>query len=198
LPTARQQFNFSQANFPITVGVDNFEIMDEAINASIGLMRNIRGLKPGDENNFTMVKSDGVLNILRDNTTTIRIATIGIGFITLLGAAIGLMNIMLVSVTERTMEIGLCKALGATRKNILLQFLTESIVICQLGGVIGVILGILAGNVVALFTGGGFIMPWLWITIGLITCVIVGIVSGIYPAIKAADLDPIEALRHEG
>jgi putative ABC transport system permease protein len=120
-----------------------------------------------------------------------------IGIITLFGAAIGLMNIMLVSVTERTREIGTLKAIGATSNNILLQFLVEAIIICQLGGILGVILGIIFGNVVSIYIGGSFIMPWLWILTGLGFCLVVGLISGIYPAFKAAAQDPIEALRYE-
>ncbi|MCX6186360.1 MAG: FtsX-like permease family protein, partial [Bacteroidetes bacterium] len=120
-----------------------------------------------------------------------------IGFITLLGAAVGLMNIMLVSVTERTREIGIRKALGATKGAIKSQFLIEAIVICQLGGLGGIILGISIGNIVSSFVGGGFIIPWLWVTGGIILCVLVGVISGIYPAIKASKLDPIDALRFE-
>ncbi len=120
-----------------------------------------------------------------------------IGFITLLGAAIGLMNIMLVSVTERTREIGIRKAVGATSQDIKNQFLIEAIVICQIGGLLGIILGILIGNLISIFTGGSFIIPWMWIIFGVILCVLVGLISGIYPALKAAKLDPIESLRYE-
>ncbi|MCF8229307.1 MAG: FtsX-like permease family protein, partial [Bacteroidales bacterium] len=120
-----------------------------------------------------------------------------IGAITLLGAAIGLMNIMLVSVTERTQEIGIRKALGANRRIIRNQFLVESIVIAQLGGILGIVLGIVIGNVVTLIIGGAFIIPWLWIILGVSLCFLVALISGIVPASKAARLDPIESLRYE-
>jgi putative ABC transport system permease protein len=127
----------------------------------------------------------------------VSLAAVVIGVVTLLGSVIGLMNIMLVSVAERTREIGVSKALGARSSTIKQQFLTEAIMISLIGGVIGVILGMLAGNVVALFSDTAFIVPWLWIGVGVSLCAVVGIISGIYPAIKASKLDPIEALRYE-
>jgi putative ABC transport system permease protein len=120
-----------------------------------------------------------------------------IGLITLLGAAIGLMNIMLVSVTERTREIGIRKAMGATKRVIRNQFLVESIVIGQLGGALGIVLGILIGNILSLLIGSAFIVPWVWIITGVILCFGVALISGIIPAQKAANLDPIESLRYE-
>ena len=132
-----------------------------------------------------------------ENIKYVTIAATIIGIITLLGAAIGLMNIMLVSVTERTREIGIRKAMGATSKAIKWQFLMEAVVICQLGGVLGVVLGILAGNLMSLIVEGEFIIPWLWMVSGIVLCICVGLVSGIYPASKAAKLDPIESLRYE-
>jgi putative ABC transport system permease protein len=116
---------------------------------------------------------------------------------TLLGAAIGLMNIMLVSVTERTREIGVRKALGATSKNILTQFLVEATIICQLGGIFGIFLGVMAGNIVTIYAGGAFLVPWAWIFLALVVCTAVGLLAGIYPAMRAAQLDPIESLRYE-
>jgi putative ABC transport system permease protein len=150
-----------------------------------------------EENNFEIIRSDNLAQMLIENIKYVTIAATIIGIITLFGAAIGLMNIMLVSVTERTREIGIRKAMGATQKAIKWQFLMEAIVICQLGGLLGILLGILAGNLMSLIVGGEFIIPWLWITIGIGLCIGVGLASGIYPASKAAKLDPIESLRYE-
>jgi len=141
--------------------------------------------------------SDNIVNELIDNLKFISVAATIIGLITLFGAAIGLMNIMLVSVTERTHEIGIRKAMGATRSVIKRQFLSEAVVIGQLGGIVGIVLGILAGNILSLILGTAFIIPWLWIVLGVILCFIVAIISGSYPAIKASKLDPIESLRFE-
>ena len=137
------------------------------------------------------------MKMLEENTAIIRTATIGIGLITLLGAAIGLMNIMMVSVQERTKEIGIRKALGASQKIIRIQFLMEAILICQLGGIVGIILGIIAGNFISFFTGSAFYVPWFWITLGFLICLAVGLFAGLYPAIKASRLDPVESLRYE-
>jgi putative ABC transport system permease protein len=135
--------------------------------------------------------------MLGDNLYQVQVAGMLIGIVTLMGAAIGLMNIMLVSVTERTREIGVRKALGATKAFIRLQFLVEAVLISVIGGIVGILLGIGIGNLVSAFIGGGFIIPWLWITVGVVLCFVTGVVSGIYPAIKASNLDPIESLRFE-
>ena len=195
--TERRLYGYADKNYGITVAAANALELDDAISNAIGLMRNIRQLKAAEENDFETFQADSLLNMLKENTATIRIATILIGLITLMGAAIGLMNIMLVSVTERTREIGINKALGATRANILSQFLTEAVLICQIGGIVGIVLGLAMGNGVALLLGGKFIMPWAWIILGFIMCMIVGLASGLYPALKAARLDPIESLRYE-
>lgn len=160
-------------------------------------MRNVRKLKIADSNDFEIQKSDGILNQLKSMTTSLRWGTIIIALLTLLGASIGLMNIMLVSVTERTREIGIRKALGATRRNIRFQFLIEAIIICLIGGIAGIFLGILMGFGVSLLVGGQFLIPWNWMALGFTMCIVVGLISGLIPAIKASRLDPIEALRYE-
>lgn len=190
-------YGYADKAYNISVAVNRPEEMDESINHAIGVMRNVRRLRVSDPNDFEIRKSDGILTTLKDMTSTLRWSTIVIAMLTLLGASIGLMNIMLVSVTERTREIGIRKALGATRSNILVQFLVEAIAICLLGGVIGVSLGILMGYGVSIIVEGRFLIPWMWMLLGFSVCIVVGLISGLYPALKAASLDPIEALRYE-
>ncbi|MGB3946399.1 MAG: ABC transporter permease [Bacteroidia bacterium] len=197
LNNVRQYFSVPNMTFTINVLTNNAQLMEAAINEAIGTFRVIRNVHITDDNNFEITKSDNLASML---IGLIGKATAGatiIGIITLLGAAIGLMNIMLVSVTERTREIGIRKAIGATKSVIRSQFLVEAIVICQMGGLLGIFLGIVIGNIISFQLGVGFIVPWLWIIGGIILCMIVGLFAGLYPAIKASKLDPIEALRFE-
>ncbi len=187
----------ANTNYSIVGAVSNSLEMDDAVSAAIGTMRNVRRLKASEENDFNIRKSDGILETLKDMTTELRLITIVIAFLTLLGASIGLMNIMLVSVTERTKEIGIRKALGATRFNVLFQFLVEAIIICLMGGLVGILLGMGMGLAVSMSVDGQFVMPWQWMFLGIMVCIFVGVVSGLYPALKASRLDPIESLRYE-
>ncbi|HRI28531.1 MAG TPA: ABC transporter permease [Chitinophagales bacterium] len=197
LMNARQEYANAQTTYVITVSVNNAYQIEEAIAEATGLMRSIRKLYFSEEDDFDISKSDKLASILIEQSEYVTTAATVIGIITLLGGAIGLMNIMLVSVAERIREIGISKALGATRQTVVTQFLVEAIVICQIGGILGVILGIAAGNGVSILIKGPFIIPWLWIVGGIAICFVVGIVSGLYPAIKASNVDPIEALRYE-
>lgn len=194
---ARQRFSRPNASYSINVHVANGEKLEAAIDEATGVFRIVRQVNVGDEDSFDISKSDNLANMLFDSLSYLRLAAVIIGAITLLGAAIGLMNIMLVSVTERTREIGIRKAIGATKHTIRNQFLAEAVVIAQLGGILGIILGIAIGNALALSIGTSFIVPWRWIIWGVGLCVIVALASGIIPAVKAAKLDPIDALRYE-
>ncbi|MEI6696788.1 MAG: ABC transporter permease [Bacteroidota bacterium] len=193
----RQYFPRPNMSFSISILVNDPLKMDVAIDEAVGVFRVIRAVNIGEENNFDASKSDNMAQSFIENMKYVTMAASIIGMITLLGAAIGLMNIMLVSVSERTREIGIRKSMGATKNLIKNQFLVEAVVIGQIGGLLGIILGILVGNIVSFAIGSSFIIPWLWIISGFILCLFVGLVSGIYPAVKAANLDPIESLRYE-
>jgi putative ABC transport system permease protein len=185
-------------NYRLTVGIQDPTQMDFAMGEATGLMRKIRGDDVGKENTFDLEKSETLAQEMESITSGLRFGGFGVGFITLLGASIALMNIMLVSVTERTREVGVRKALGATPLRIRQQFVIEAIVVCLLGGVGGVILGIIIGNLISSAIGiDAFVIPWFWMFVGMTICVFVGLFSGWYPASKASRLDPIESLRFE-
>jgi putative ABC transport system permease protein len=194
----RRFFNSNpNASFNIQVKVTDIKLIDGAIGEATGSFRTIRKLTVTESDNFMIDKSDSFAEMLIRNLSFITIAALLIGVITLVGAAIGLMNIMLVAVTERTKEIGLVKAIGGKRRNVRYQFLYESIIISLLGAGIGIVLGILLGNVVGILLSTSFVVPWDWVITGVVICSLVGLLAGLYPAIKAARLNPIEALRYE-
>lgn len=193
----RRVFNRPGASYQVGVAVKDIKQMDAAQGEAIGAFRVIRSLAINEEDNFVISKSDSIAEMLFASLGKVNLFAVVIAFITLFGSAIGLMNIMLVSVAERTREIGVTKALGATSHTIRTQFLYEAIIISVMGGLIGVFMGMLLGNIVSALLKSAFIIPWLWILIGVSLCAAVGLLSGIYPAYKASKLDPIIALRYE-
>ena len=195
--TARQYFSRPNMNFNITVMPFKAINLDLLTGEAEAVFRVVRSLDPRDESDFNVTRSDNLVALLLKNIKYVTLAATLIGIVTLFGAAVGLMNIMLVSVSERTREIGVRKAIGAKPRTIKNQFLFESILIGQLGGIFGIILGILIGNIVSSMLKSSFIIPWLWVIMGVAVCFIVGVVSGYAPALKAASIDPIEALRYE-
>ena len=173
------------------------EMMDAAMEETIGRMRVIRGVKPGEENNFELSTNDSFQSITDSFTGTLTTGGVVIGLIALLSAGIGIMNIMLVSVTERTREIGIRKSIGAKRRDIMRQFLLEAFFLCQIGGFLGIFLGALVGNAVAIYFDITAVFPMDWAIIGVIMVTVIALVFGGFPALKAARLDPIESLRYE-
>lgn len=197
IQVARSIFSMPNINYDINVMVGRKETLGQASDNATIAMRKIRKLSPVQENNFGVERSDDLISRLLSNTEVLRISAWVIGIITVFGSSIALMNIMLVSVTERTSEIGIRKSLGAKRTTIAWQFFTETLVIGQMGGIVGIILGILVGFGISKAIEFNFVIPWMAITAAFITTFIVAIVSGLYPAIKASKLDPVEALRYE-
>lgn len=195
--TARKLSEGRRLNYEATIAVNDLTKMDYVVGAATGLMRAIRRDPVKQENSFVIKMNKSLVERMAEMTGYLRAGGFAIGFITLVGASIGLMNIMLVSVTERTREIGVRKALGATPLKIRQQFLIEALVICQMGGIAGIILGIVIGNLTSLLTDGAFVIPWLWILFGVGVGMLVGLISGYLPAYKASKLDPIDSLRFE-
>ncbi|HPF04330.1 MAG TPA: ABC transporter permease [Bacteroidales bacterium] len=194
---ARQYFSRPNMNFNITVMPFRTVNLDIITGQAEAVFRVVRNLNPRDESDFNVTRSDNLVTLLLENIKYITLAATLIGIVTLFGAAVGLMNIMLVSVSERTREIGVRKAIGAKPRTIKNQFLFESVLIGQMGGFFGIILGILIGNLVSSMLKSSFIIPWVWVIMGITVCFVVGVASGYAPAIKAANIDPIEALRYE-
>jgi putative ABC transport system permease protein len=194
IPSVRRQFSDNNRNYTITCEVDDPEKLSQGTDLATGVFRMVRGDTPGNPNSFEISKSNRLVETLLEATSGITIAASVIGIITLFGAGIGLMNIMLVSVSERTREIGTRKSLGASTRAIRTQFLVEVIVIGQLGGAVGIGLGLVLGNIIASYFDTPFVIPWGWITVGMTLCIITSLASGYYPARKASLLDPIVAL----
>jgi putative ABC transport system permease protein len=196
-------YNNIQRNFPsgasyvVAVMTDNLLQVPEAMSEAEITFRAIRKLPATEENNFALDRSDSIAEKAMNSLGFLTISATVIGFITLIGAAIGLMNIMLVSVSERTKEVGLIKAIGGKSKMVRRQFLLEAIIISLLGAIFGIFLGVLVGNLFSIVLGTGFVIPWGWVLGGIMICSVVGLLAGLYPAWKAGKLNPIEALRYE-
>jgi len=181
----------------ITVMANSAEEYESTIESAIGYMRMIRKIEPGDDPDFEVFSNESLIGQVNDITGPIKIGALAVSLVALIAAGVGIMNIMLVSVTERTKEIGIRKAIGARKSSILIQFLIEAIILCFMGGLIGIALGIGVGNFAGSFLNAQTAIPYDWVLIGITMCVIVGLIFGTYPAYKAANLDPIEALRYE-
>jgi len=199
LPITTFQSFYGTKNETVAITIQSYSNADYQSNmdASIGFLRTIRKVLPGRDNDFEIYSNETIMSQINNITGGVKIGAMVISIIALLAAGVGIMNIMLVSVTERTREIGVRKAVGARKKNILMQFLIEAVVLCLIGGLIGILMGVGVGNIAGSFLNADAVVPYEWIFIGLTMCVVVGVIFGTYPAYKAANLDPIEALRYE-
>jgi putative ABC transport system permease protein len=197
ISTGLNRYGKSWRSLDILVQAQNQAAYNDCVEQAEGVLRAIRKVPPGDPNDFEISSNDSMIAQFKTFTRAVRVGVAVVSSIALLAAGIGIMNIMLVSVTERTREIGIRRAIGAKKRNIMVQFIMEAIALCEVGGIVGVVLGILGGNATAFFLKLPPVIPVDWIILGLAICSIVGIVFGTYPAWKAANLDPIESLRYE-
>ena len=197
LTTYQNKYGKHNRSVNITVMAHSTETYNYTIEAAIGYMRTIRKVPPGENNDFDIFSNESLIMQVGEITQYVELGAIIVALIALFAAGIGIMNIMLVSVTERTREIGIRKAIGAKKRNILFQFLIEAITLCQFGGIIGIVLGLGIGNLAGSFLNAAPTLPIEWIISGVVLCILVGVSFGTYPAYKAANLDPIEALGYE-
>lgn len=199
LPITTWQSMYGKYNQSVNIMVTapSKESYNNVIESAIGHLRKIRKVAPGEPDDFSVFSNESMMNQVNDITGPIKIGALAVSLVALLAAGVGIMNIMLVSVTERTREIGIRKAIGARKSSILIQFLIEAVILCLVGGLAGIIIGIGIGNFAGSFLNAQSAIPYDWVLIGITMCVIVGLIFGTYPAYKAANLDPIEALRYE-
>lgn len=191
------KYGKSERSVNIMIKAKSRDVFDECLEQARMVLRIARRVPPGEEDDFGYYSNDSIITQFNEFTFYVRLGVIVISSIALLAAGVGIMNIMLVSVTERTREIGIRKAVGAQRRDILSQFIIEAIILCQIGGVLGTVAGILGGNVISILLSVAVAIPWMWVGIGFAACGGVGLVFGVYPAWKASMLDPIDALRYE-
>ncbi len=192
-----KNFTNNVNSYTIAIMTDDLRKVNDAMGEAEGTFRAIRKLNTTEEDNFVLDRNDAIVEKAMNSLGFLTISATVIGMITLIGAAIGLMNIMLVSVTERTKEVGLIKAIGGKSKLVRRQFLLEAIIISLLGALFGILLGVAVGNLFSMVLNTGFVVPWNWVIYGIVICTIVGLLAGLYPALKAGKLNPIEALRYE-
>ena len=192
-----KNFSGNNSSYVVAVKLNDINKMNEAMGEAEAMFRAVRKNTITEESNFVLDKSDSMVEQAMNSLGFLTISATVIGLITLIGAAIGLMNIMLVSVAERTKEVGLIKAIGGKSGAVKRQFLLEAVIISILGALLGIVLGVLVGNSFALLLGTGFVVPWGWVLYGILICTAVGLLAGLYPALKAGRLNPIEALRYE-
>jgi putative ABC transport system permease protein len=199
IPITRFFENFGEANRTVNIATQSFsqETYNSTLDKGMGAMRIARGLRAEQENDFELYSNDSLKSAFTSIAGVVRIGAFVISLIALVAAGIGIMNIMLVSVTERTKEIGIRKSIGARSRDILRQFLTEAVFISEAGGILGIILGVIGGDLLAMWLQADLIFPFGWALAGLIVCSAIGIGFGFYPAYRAARLDPIDALRFE-
>ena len=197
ITTFLQRFRGTSYSLGITVESESAEVYSETVDEVIGILRTIRKVSPGEENDFEITTNEELMETFGSFTGSIKIFAFSVSVIALIVAGIGIMNIMLVSVTERIKEIGIRKAIGATKGHILIQFLTEAVFLCQVGGIIGVVFGIAAGNLISFVAKVPAVIPIDWAIYGVVSCSLIGIGFGSYPAWRAANLDPVESMRFE-